>query len=65
MKILNVVFNLMESTPNGIIEMQYTLWLLYHNSIKESSVTPKGTIVSLPIVCNNGKTKRKRTAGVL
>jgi hypothetical protein len=59
---VNVVFNLMESKPNGIIEMQHTLWSLYHNSIKESSVTQKGTIVSLPVVCNNGKAKRKRTA---
>ena len=55
----------MESKPNGINEMQHTLWSLYHDSIKESSVTQKGTIVSLPVVCNNGKTKRKRTAGVL
>jgi len=65
LKIFNVVFNLMESKPNGINEMQHTLWSLYHDTIKESSVTPKGTIVSLPVVCNNGKTKRKRTAGVL
>jgi hypothetical protein len=65
LKFFYVVFNLMESIPNGILEMQHTLWSLYHNSIKESSVTQKGTIVSLPVVCNNGKATRKCTAGVL
>jgi hypothetical protein len=65
LKIFNVVFNVMESIPNGILEMQHTLWPLYHNSIKESSVTQNGTIVSLPVVCNNGKATRKRTARVM